>query len=145
MALTIRADEKDPGGNKITVDRRLYLTSDGSRLVEEGDPAARLLFCTPGKRVLRSELEQLGVELDAGGKKRDKADTEDKRDKSGAEDKGDAGEGVPGNVKTAKRTIAGVEDLDELEALEALEAARDGGPRVGVTKAIEARRAEMEE
>lgn len=61
--LTIVKDEAGPTGAHVTVDRRLYLTADMDRLVEEGHPAARFLYCTPGKRVRRAELLRLGAEI----------------------------------------------------------------------------------
>lgn len=131
------------GGNRVVVNQRLFLTADGGQLVEEGDKAAAFLFCSPGKAVEVDELARLGAEVDGDGKKRDKKPTEDKRDDSAANKSG-GGAGVPGNVKKAQRTIAGVETTAELDELADLEAAREGGPRAGVTKALDNRRADLE-
>lgn len=43
----------------VVVDRRLLLTEDGRRVVEEGDPEGRWLHWTPGTRVLKSEYDRL--------------------------------------------------------------------------------------
>lgn len=63
MGFTITKTKPGPTGAQITVDRRLYLTADRSRLVEADDPEARFLFCSEGKRVSREQLLQLGVEI----------------------------------------------------------------------------------
>lgn len=141
MSLTINMlRDADAGGNRVIVDRRLWLTADRSRAVEDGDPEAAFLLCAPGKAYLRAELERLGIKIKGGGKKRDKAPTEDKADKKPTEDKG----GIAGNVKTAKAAIAGAADTDALDALDELEAAREDGPRTGVNRALKQRRAELE-
>ena len=44
----------------MIADRRLYLTADKSRLVEEGSPEAAFLYCTPGHEVNEEELRRLG-------------------------------------------------------------------------------------
>ena len=133
--------------NSVIVNRRLFVTADRSRAVEEGDPDAAFLLCAPGKPVLRSELERLGVQIDGGekkggGEKRDKAPAEDKA--QGPADNKGGGAGVPGNVKTAKAAIAEADDAEALDAFDELEAAREGGPRTGVTKALAKRRADLE-
>jgi hypothetical protein len=144
MSLTINtlrdAADAAAAGNRIVVDRRLWLTADGSRAVEDGDPEAAIQLCSPGKAMLRAELERLGIKIKGGGKKRDKAPTEDKAE-APADNKG--GAGVPGNVKAAKVTIA-MADTDDLATLDELEADREDGPRTGVTKALAKRRAELE-
>lgn len=47
--------------DKIVIDRRLCLTEDGSRVVDESDPAARWLWAIPGHVVDREEAERLGA------------------------------------------------------------------------------------
>lgn len=47
--------------DKVEVDRKLWLTKDRDRVVEDGDPEAAFLYATPGKRVPREEAERLGV------------------------------------------------------------------------------------
>jgi hypothetical protein len=49
------------GGEYVTAAERLYLTGDGERLVGHGDPAARSLFCTPGKRVPLDQARRFGL------------------------------------------------------------------------------------
>ena len=144
MPLTIRTLQ-DANGSRVIVDRRLWLDADG-HAVEDGDPAAATLFCSPGKPMLRAVLEAAGVKIGRAKKtddekKRDKASTEDKRDKAPTEDKG---AGVPGNVRAAKAT-AGMADADDLDELDKLESDREGGPRPGVTKALAKRREDLEE
>lgn len=156
MSFTIKL-LKDAGGPRVIVDRRLWVTADGSRAVEDGDPAAAFLLCAPGKPVPRAELERLGVKIESfdqekvgkglgrrrrrRGVKRDKAPTEDKAQPA-ADNKG--GAGVPGTAKAASKTIA-MADAGDLAVLEELEADREDGPRAGVTKALAKRRAELEE
>lgn len=43
----------------VTIDRHLYLTEDGCRVVEENDPAARWLHWTPGQSIAKHEFERL--------------------------------------------------------------------------------------
>jgi hypothetical protein len=45
----------------VIIDRHLYLTEDRSRVVEEGDPASRWLWASPGQEVPREEAERLGA------------------------------------------------------------------------------------
>lgn len=45
----------------VRIDRRLYLVEDGSRVVEDGDPAARWLFCVAGGEVPRADAERYGL------------------------------------------------------------------------------------
>lgn len=52
---------KDPGEPLVTIDRHLYLTEDRSRVVEEGNPAGRWLWASPGQQVARREAERLGA------------------------------------------------------------------------------------
>ena len=44
----------------MVADRRLYLTADKTRLVEEGDPRGAFLYCSPGLEVDEEELRRLG-------------------------------------------------------------------------------------
>ncbi len=60
MALTIYENkEAGGGGNKVKLDRRLWLTREGD-LVEDGHPEAATLYGSPGKEVRRSVFEALG-------------------------------------------------------------------------------------
>ena len=63
MALTIYENKADEGVVKILVDCRLYLNAERNKLVEEGDPEAKFLFCSAGKYVAKEELIALGVSL----------------------------------------------------------------------------------
>lgn len=45
----------------VTIDRHLYLTDDGRRLVPEGHPDARWLWASPGDERPRDEAERLGA------------------------------------------------------------------------------------
>lgn len=58
--LKITPQNKEAGGSEMVVPgRRLWLVEDGSRLVEDGHPDARRLWCGPGKKVAASELARL--------------------------------------------------------------------------------------
>lgn len=59
MALTIYENKEATVDTKVKIDRRLYKNAAG-RIVEEGDPSARFLFCSAGKLVDRAELEAAG-------------------------------------------------------------------------------------
>lgn len=48
-------------GEMVVIDRHLYLTEDKSRVVEEGDPASRWLWASPGQEMSREEAERLGA------------------------------------------------------------------------------------
>lgn len=69
----------------VKLDRRLWLTADRSRLVEDGDPEAAFLWAAPGDEVDAVELERLLRE-------KAKRQTQNKAVKGPPEDKG-TGEG----------------------------------------------------
>lgn len=48
-------------GEMVVIDRHLYLTEDKTRVVEEGDPASRWLWASPGQEMSREEAERLGA------------------------------------------------------------------------------------
>jgi hypothetical protein len=64
---------KGPGGLRIirlgdteaipmvTMTERLWLTADGSRVVPDGDPAAAVLFATPGDEISEERAAELGI------------------------------------------------------------------------------------
>lgn len=45
----------------VKSDRRLYLVEDRSRVVGDGDPDARWLFCVAGGEVSRADAERYGL------------------------------------------------------------------------------------
>lgn len=62
MGLTIN-EGNDSVSNKITVDRRLWLTADKSELVEDGDPRAAVLWAAAaGREVDAEDAERFGYE-----------------------------------------------------------------------------------
>ena len=65
MALHINRGEKPVSGG-LVADRRLYLTADKSRVVEEGDPASAFLLASAGRKILDADVERLGLRLADG-------------------------------------------------------------------------------
>ncbi len=66
-------------------DRKLWVTADGERVVEDGDPDARILLCVPGQTVPDDVATRYGLGKAAKGRKkpaRDKA-VKPARDKGG--------------------------------------------------------------
>lgn len=61
MALEVVKLSAGGQGPQYKVDRHLYLTEDKDRVVEEGDPASRWLWATPGLMVPLAEAERLGA------------------------------------------------------------------------------------
>lgn len=59
--LTINLREGAGPVDDVIVDRHLYLTEDGRSVVEEGDPAGRWLWASPGTAVPRADAERLGA------------------------------------------------------------------------------------
>lgn len=45
----------------VKLDRRWWLTADGSRAVPDGDPAAAVLFAAPGVEVPEDRARELGI------------------------------------------------------------------------------------
>ena len=45
----------------VTAKERLWLTQDRDRLVGDGDPEARFLFCAPGHRIPAAEARKYGL------------------------------------------------------------------------------------
>ncbi len=50
----------------MEADRRLYITKDGSRIVEAGDPDGAFLWAGEGKIIPDDEAKQFGLSLRAG-------------------------------------------------------------------------------
>ena len=63
----------------MIADRRLYLTADRERVVEEGDPDAAFLFVTPGKEVSDADAERYGLKpkAKAEAKQADESDNKE--------------------------------------------------------------------
>jgi len=64
MSLVVQLGDGEVG-ETVAIDRHLYLTEDGSRVVEEGDPAGRWLWAAPGNKRPRAEAERLGAVAEA--------------------------------------------------------------------------------
>lgn len=93
MAITIKKampDPDQPQEGSLVADRRLWLNAGGTRIVEDGDPAAAFLLAAPGRSIPKSEVDRLGLELvdgaiqHAGARKR-AARPEDKKAKPAAD------------------------------------------------------------
>lgn len=50
----------------IVADRRLWLTADKARVVEDGDPAAAFLLASPGTEIPAGEVERLKLSAKDG-------------------------------------------------------------------------------
>ena len=60
--VTTMKDQADSEQQDIWIaDRRLWLTADKSRAVEDGDPTSAFLLIAPGQGMSRAQAEQLGV------------------------------------------------------------------------------------
>jgi hypothetical protein len=59
-SLRRQAEEAESMGN-ITVDRRLWLTADRERVVEDGDPEAAFLLAALGQTISESDAERYGL------------------------------------------------------------------------------------
>lgn len=82
-----------------TLDRKLWLTEDRGRVVEEGDPAARFLLGNTGAQIRDDEAERLGLT----GKKA-KAAADDKAAEQPAEADADVkAKGAPPETKMMDR------------------------------------------
>jgi hypothetical protein len=63
MAITVY-ENKEAGGARVKLDRRLCLTAAG-KLVEDGHAEAATLYASAGKEVPRAEFEALGGVVEA--------------------------------------------------------------------------------
>lgn len=63
----------------FTADRRLWLTADRDRVVEEGDADAAFLFATPGKTVSDEDAERYGLKPAKKAEAKQAAPAEDKQ------------------------------------------------------------------
>lgn len=57
--MKIEPQNKGGGGARVTPGKRLYLTKDRSRLVEQGDPDAAVLYCSEFSKVPADEFAAL--------------------------------------------------------------------------------------
>ncbi len=128
MALKINFENKGgAAGPLVTADRRLYLTAARDRVVEEGDPDARILYCVAGQRLPAAEAKARGAKFAT-----DDADAD-----------ADDVDVLDGRVKDVVPRIAEISDAVELDRLEAAEGDRNK-PRKGVLDAIDAARDAIE-
>ena len=89
MALATRLlRDKEGNMGSYFPGRRLWLTADKSRLVEEGDPDAATLFCGPRDGISEADAERFGIKA--------APPLEDKAVKAPPEDK--AAEGAPKRI-----------------------------------------------
>lgn len=81
--LKVKPLDKSAGGPaNVEPGKRLWLTKDGKRLVEDGDPTAATLYCPgAGHRVPRQEYEKLVGKPKPKPKPQPKPDPQDKKDK----------------------------------------------------------------
>jgi hypothetical protein len=94
VALAIRLlRDKEAHMGSIIPGRRLWLTADGTRLVEDGDVEARSLFCGPGDEISEADAVRFGLKAEPP--------LEDKAVKAPPEDKGPES-APPGRIVESK-------------------------------------------
>lgn len=64
--LSIITEEAQPMAPPIIADRRLYLTADKARVVEEGDRSAAFLLAGAGGEIASLDADRLGLGVHAG-------------------------------------------------------------------------------
>jgi len=67
--ITIRragGDPDQPEDGALAADRRLYLDAGGTRVLEDGDPAAAFLLAAPGRAIPKADVARLGLVLVEG-------------------------------------------------------------------------------
>ena len=62
MALEIKRPQQGAAVG-LVADRRLYVTADGRRLVEEGDPSAALLLAATGTMIPQSTVSAMELSI----------------------------------------------------------------------------------
>jgi hypothetical protein len=116
-----------PSEEQWRSDRKLWITADGERVVEDGDPDSAFLYATEGVLIPLSEARKHGlVEPEEEGAKQ-REEGSDKQRKGAGKDKGGGGEPEVEEV-----------DLDTLKAMtlsELRELAEDLGLPTSGTKA----------
>lgn len=65
MGLKITYLPRAAAVKQVTVDRRLWVTRDGRRLVEDGHPDAGFLFCPAGQAVAEDEFNKYQLDVEA--------------------------------------------------------------------------------
>lgn len=65
----LKIQPENKGGNRVKPGKRLYLTADGSKLVEAG-PEAATLYCSEHATVPKDEFERLAGKPKPKRKKR---------------------------------------------------------------------------
>lgn len=51
----------NPETRTVTATARLFETADHKRLVDQDDPNAAFLFCTPGTRISKADADRFGL------------------------------------------------------------------------------------
>ncbi len=85
MALNVtHLKDRELMAGALISDRRLWLTADKSRVVEEGDRDAATLLAAQGRKVSPDDQKQFGISEGPGGKLmlKQKAKPEDKAKKA---------------------------------------------------------------
>ena len=59
-------DPDQPEDGALVADRRLYLDAGGTRVLEDGDPAAAFLLAAPGRAIPKTDVARLGLVLVEG-------------------------------------------------------------------------------
>ena len=92
-------------GGPVVADQRLYLTRDRTRVVPDGDPEARSLFCTPGSTIPREQAARYGL-LAAPGPAPDVEEAAE-ADREPEAPKQRTAQARPRTARTKPRTAAG--------------------------------------
>lgn len=63
----------------MKADRKLYLTADRERVVEEGDPEAAFLLAAPGKEISDADAEKYGLKPAPAAEEKEAAPADNKQ------------------------------------------------------------------
>lgn len=66
MSFAINKEEPARPAGAVVADRRLWLTADKSKAVEDGDKQAAFLLATPGTEIPGAQVAQLGLTVKDG-------------------------------------------------------------------------------
>ena len=83
---------KEPAVGKYTTDRRLWLTKDRERVVEEGDPEAAFLLASAGKEIDAETAARYGLGEKAAKPATNKAVKAERVENKGVQPEGQGGE-----------------------------------------------------